>query len=184
MQDSPKRRLLQAIEKQPAMLVEMLRLTHSHLTCATQSRLLESLRLNMFFKYKGPAAQVKDFNKTGDSCITGALSGKNQMMDKIHTITNLRLLEGVMMREDCNRLLRYLDFSQMVNCSIQQTNVLALATLVQIANVVPRESSVLQHLYVRDGKGLDDEMGAVLEAKFRLKRPTLMARNATANSST
>ncbi|KAG0296524.1 hypothetical protein BGZ96_009227 [Linnemannia gamsii] len=101
MQDSSKRRPLQAMESQPAMSVEMHRLTHFHITCATQSGLLESPWLDMFFKYKGPAAQKeKDVNKSGDNCSAGALAGKNQMVDKIQTITDLRLHEGVMRQED------------------------------------------------------------------------------------
>jgi hypothetical protein len=56
VQDSPKR-LLRTMESQPAMAVGMPRLTLFHLTCATQSDLLESSWLDIFFKYKDPASK-------------------------------------------------------------------------------------------------------------------------------
>ena len=170
VQDSPKRRFLQAMESQPSVSVEMPRLTLFHLTCATQSGLLESPWLDMFFKYKCLSAQEEEnvFN-SGDVCSADALTRTSQMA-KNHTITDLRLREGVMTQEDWIRLLGYLDFSRMVNCNVQQTNVLAPATLLQIANVVPRDSAVLQHFYVRDGRGVDDDTGAILEAIFGPKK--------------
>lgn len=171
VQDSPKRRFLQAMELQPAVSVEMPRLTLFHLTCATQTGLLESPWLDMFFKHKGPAAQEEknDF-KSSDVCSADVLKRTRELAEKNQTITDLRLREGVMTREDWNRLLGYLDFSRMVNCSVQQTNVLAPATLLQIANIVPRDSALLQHFYVRDGRGVDDDTGAILEAKFGPKK--------------
>ncbi|KAG0065029.1 hypothetical protein BGZ89_008653 [Linnemannia elongata] len=171
VQDSPKRRFLQAMESQPAVSVEMPRLTLFHLTCATQASLLESAWLGMFFKYKGPAAQEEEnVFKSGDVSLSDTLTRTSQMVEKNQTITDLRLREGVIIREDWDRLLGYLDFSQMVNFSVQQTNVLAPATLLQIANVVPRDSAVLQHFYVRDGRGVDDDTGAALEAIFGPKK--------------
>ncbi|KAG9061759.1 hypothetical protein KI688_006910 [Linnemannia hyalina] len=171
VQDSPKRRLLHAMESLPAVSVEMPRLTLFHLTCATQSGLLESPWLDMFFKYKGPAAQEdKNVFKSGDVCSADALTRTSQMAERNQTITDLRLHEGVMTQEDWIRLLGYLDFSRMVNCSVQQTNVLAPATLLQIANVVLKDSAVLQYFYVRDGRGVDDDTAAVLETIFGPKK--------------
>ncbi|KAF9339738.1 hypothetical protein BGZ91_004877 [Linnemannia elongata] len=171
VQDSPKRRFLQAMESQPAVSVEMPRLTLFHLTCATQASFLESAWLGMFFKYKGPAVQEEEnVFKSGDVSLADALTRTSQMVEKNQTITDLRLCEGVIIREDWDRLLGYLDFSQMVNFSVQQTNVLAPATLLQIANVVPRDSAVLQHFNVHDGRSVDDDTGAALEAIFGPKK--------------
>ncbi|KAK3840105.1 MAG: hypothetical protein JOS17DRAFT_5088 [Linnemannia elongata] len=171
VQDSPKRRFLQAMESQPAVSVEMPRLTLFHLTCANQTGLLESPWLDMFFKYKGPATQEeKNDSDSGDVCTADVLTRTSQVAERNQTITDLRLHAGVMTREDWNRLLGYLDFSRMVNCSVQQTNVLSPATLLQIANVVPRDSAVLKHFYARDGRGVDDDTGAILEAIFGPKK--------------
>ncbi|KAG0080051.1 hypothetical protein BGZ90_000852 [Linnemannia elongata] len=165
--DDPQKHFLRAMESQPAMSLEMPKLTLLQLTCSMESHLFDRPWLDMLLEFKGPA--VKDVVFTNDASprayALGILARRNEMVAML-PISNLCLLSVMMTPEDWSRLLRYLDMSQMVQFAVNQSNAMSRATLLQIADAVPLGSAVLQRFCLRLKHSNDTDTTAALEAKF------------------
>ncbi|KAG0265727.1 hypothetical protein BGZ95_003232 [Linnemannia exigua] len=171
IRDDSKKRFLRAMELQPAVSLEMPRLTSLHLLCAMDSSLFDRPWLDMLLEFKCSAAQdieVLDEASNRASALE-VLTRKNQMVG-MQPFTELRLYEVMMKPDDWTRLMRYMDFSQIVNFVVQQKNAMSKEVMLQIADVVPRDSAVLKMFHLRAHNRNDDDTIAALLAKFGSKR--------------
>ncbi|KAF9129356.1 hypothetical protein BGW39_004232 [Mortierella sp. 14UC] len=81
-------------------------------------------------------------------------------------LTDLRLYEINTIPEEWTRVLQYMALSKMTRFDVQQKNKFLPKTLLQIADVVPRSSSVLETFFVRDMHDNNCDTYAALEVKF------------------
>ncbi|KAF8944001.1 hypothetical protein BGZ47_004779 [Haplosporangium gracile] len=168
VQDGPKKQFLKEMELQIPMLPDMPRLKKLHFSCAAaELNLFKMPWLRLLLLYKGPKPQEVD-PSVRDPFRTHALNvfAQRSQLPDLRALTDLRLREVTMSSEDWKQLLPMVEFSQMVKLEVHQKNVLPKETLLQIADFVPMDSTVLKSFVVIDGKGTDDDTSAALEAKF------------------
>ncbi|OAQ25803.1 hypothetical protein K457DRAFT_158055 [Linnemannia elongata AG-77] len=168
VQDGAKKQFLKEMELQIPMLPDMPRLKKLHLSCAAaELNLFKMPWLRLLLLYKGPKPQEVD-SSVRDPFRTHALNvfAQRSQLPDLRAITDLRLREVTMGAEDWKQFLPMVEFSQVVKFEVHQKNVLSKETLLQIAEFVPMNSTVLKSFVVIDGKGTDDDTSAALEAKF------------------
>ncbi|KAF9121777.1 hypothetical protein BGW39_010270 [Mortierella sp. 14UC] len=170
VRDDSKKRFLRSMESQPAMSLEMPRLTSLHLLCAMDSGLFDRPWLDMLFEFKGPEPQDVDISAGASprAYALGILARRNLAV-KVQPFTELRLYEVMMTPEDWTRLLCHVNFLQMINFVVQQKNAMSKEVMLQIADAVPRESKVLKLFHLRTQNRNDDDTIAALLAKFGSK---------------
>ncbi|KAK3838055.1 MAG: hypothetical protein J3R72DRAFT_193376 [Linnemannia gamsii] len=171
IRDDPKKRFLRAMESQPAMSLEMPRLTSFHLLCAMDASLFDRPWLDMLLEFKASAAQdVEVSDEASARAYALEIQTRKNPMVGIQPFTELRLYEVMMKPDDWTRLLRYMDFSKMLNFVVQQKNAMSKEVMLQIADVVPRDSAVLKMFHLRAHNRNDDDTIAALLAKFGSKK--------------
>ncbi|KAF9122549.1 hypothetical protein BGW39_009657 [Mortierella sp. 14UC] len=176
VRDDPQRRFLRSLELQPVMIPDMPRLRSFELLCATpaDSSLFDGTWLEQLLRFKGPApGETEKVDDSWQRTDAMEMFSQRSHIPGFHAITKLSLLEVMMTPEDWTRLLRYVDMSQLVVFGVQQKNALAMETLLQIADALPRDSPSLKLFWVKSSSACgarDDETIAALEAKFGPKR--------------
>ncbi|KAG0375514.1 hypothetical protein BGX24_008993 [Mortierella sp. AD032] len=171
IRDDPKKRFLMAMESQPAMSLEMPRLTSFHLLCAMDASIFDRPWLDKLLEFKASGAQdVEVSDEASARAYALEIQTRKNPMVGIQPFTELRLYEVMMKPDDWTRLLRYMNFSRMLNFVVQQKNAISKEVMLQIADVVPGDSAVLKMFHLRAHNRNDDDTIAALLAKFGSKR--------------
>ncbi|KAG0378809.1 hypothetical protein BGX24_002713 [Mortierella sp. AD032] len=85
-------------------------------------------------------------------------------------ITAFHLAQVVILPEEWDRLITYLDFSQLVNFDVFQTNAFNLRTLFKLADAIPVDCGRLAKFTVHDGCISKEHAYKALFERFRTKR--------------
>ncbi|KAF9121932.1 hypothetical protein BGW39_010152 [Mortierella sp. 14UC] len=106
---------------------------------------------------------------------SGAILGPTSaiQLDKLartSAITAFHLAQVAILPEEWDRLISYLDFSQMVNFDVFQTNAFNLRTLFKLADAIPVDCGRLAKFTVHDGRISKEHAYKALFERFRGKR--------------
>jgi hypothetical protein len=85
-------------------------------------------------------------------------------------ITALHLAQVAILPEEWDRLISYLDFTQLVNFDVFQTNAFNLRTLFKLADAIPVDCGRLTKFTVHDGRISKEHAYKALFERFRGKR--------------
>ncbi|KAG0261623.1 hypothetical protein BGZ95_004192 [Linnemannia exigua] len=85
-------------------------------------------------------------------------------------ITAFHLAQVAILPEEWDRLITYLDFSQLVNFDVFQTNAFNLRTLFKLADAIPVDCGRLAKFTVHDGRISKEHAYKALFERFRTKR--------------
>ncbi|KAF8943943.1 hypothetical protein BGZ47_004869 [Haplosporangium gracile] len=85
---------------------------------------------------------------------------------RVEAITSFHVSHVAILPEEWDRLLQYMDFSQLVSFIISQTNEIKMQTLFKLANAIPTDCGRITKLTVFDGRISNERGQAALSEKF------------------
>ncbi|KAG0375512.1 hypothetical protein BGX24_008991 [Mortierella sp. AD032] len=172
LRDDPQLRVLEALESQSIQSLDLPRLTSLHFSCAMKkSNLFEYSWLEMLLYLKGPAARdMRNQKEPWVRALELAGLATEEKLSESRMITDFCLYEVKITAEEWTRMLRYMDFSIITCFDVRQKTGFLPETLLQIADVVPRGSTVLKTFFVVDMMDNENNATAALEAKFGPKQ--------------
>ncbi|KAG0288727.1 hypothetical protein BGZ96_007527 [Linnemannia gamsii] len=105
---------------------------------------------------------------------SGAIPGAESALQlsrfaRAETITSFNVSHVVILREEWDRLLRYLDFSQLECFTVFQQNDVEMLTLLKLVDTIPADCGRITKLNIFDGQISGDRDSDALSEKFKCK---------------
>jgi hypothetical protein len=105
---------------------------------------------------------------------SGAIPGTGSTLQlskfaRAEAITSFRVSHVVILREEWDRLLLYLDFSQLECFTVFQKNDVKMQTLLKLADTIPADCGRITKLIIFDGHVSSDKVSDALSEKFQRK---------------
>ncbi|KAG0211203.1 hypothetical protein BGX33_004435 [Mortierella sp. NVP41] len=169
LRDDSQMQLLQALKLNEVKALQMSRLRSFSLRSGMDWILFERSWLELFLESKGPATP-QIFPDGASTKVSGpAATVRAHQEVELQAITEFRLIKVIVTPDEWERLLRCMDFSQMVKFEVHQRDPMFKETLLQLTDVVLGAGPALQQFVVRNEKGIDEKTVAAPEEKFRPK---------------